>query len=165
MADTAFDTGGDLFLRARSSVLRPRGTAMLFEAMLNGEEERGETGTVVGICGEFPEWGREPSDEEREGITGMNCCCCARGLGTRTASSPGPDGRTSQWSSLDGLVMGRVSRRGCGGGVAKTPWCAIIASCRRNQTRHARECEGTFIVNDGRRSVHVPSKRSHLCGL
>ena len=81
--------------------------------MLKGDEERGEMGTVVGIWGELPGWGREPREEEREGMTGgMNCCWCARGLGTRTVSSPGPGGRTSQWSSLDGLVMVREGSRG-----------------------------------------------------
>lgn len=84
----------------------------MFEEMLNGEEERGETGTVVGIWGELAGWGREAREEEREGMTGaMNCCWCERGLGTRTASSTGAGARTSQGSSADGLGMGREGSR------------------------------------------------------
>lgn len=81
----------------------------MFELMLNGEEERGETGP---IWGELAGWGREAREEEREGMTGaMNCCWCARGLGTRTASSEGAGTSTSQGSSPDGLGMVREGSR------------------------------------------------------
>lgn len=91
--------------------------------MLNGEEERGEMGTV-GICGELPGCGREAREEERDGMTGAtNCCWWERGLGTRMASSGGAGVRTSQWSSAEGLGMVRdgsrwgraVGGRGVGG--------------------------------------------------
>lgn len=145
-ADTAAETGGDLFLRIRSSVLGLReatpGTEIAFEVMLNGEEERGEMGTVAGICGELLGWGVEPREDEREGMTGaMGCCWCARGLGTRLVSSPWPGGSTSQWSSLDGLVVGREGSRDWRGwawattGVAKEAWCADMASWNVDQTR------------------------------
>lgn len=97
--------------------------------MLNGEGERGEMGTVVGICGELPGWGREASEEEREGMTGaMKCCWCERGLGTRTVSSAGSH------SSADGLGMVREGSRRWRGvergtaGWAKEAWCADMAS-------------------------------------
>lgn len=48
---------------------------MVFEVMLNGEEERGEMGTADGIWGELAGGGTEPREEEREGMAGaMNCC-------------------------------------------------------------------------------------------
>lgn len=66
---------------------------------------------------------------------------------------------------MDGLERGRGGSRGWRGGAGgeKEPWCAEMASCRRDQGGKRAGMGQTCLLDDG--GVHVPPEGGDLCGL